>query len=50
MKKKQQYYANVLSAISLSFESAQVVTAFIADNSSFVQKRPPPGSVLNLFT
>ena len=50
MKEKQQYYANVLSAISLAFEAGQAVTEFVAQNANFELKRPAPGSVLNLFT
>ena len=50
LKEKQQYYANVLSAISLAFEAGQAVTAFVAENANFDLKRPEPGSVLNLFT
>ena len=49
IKEKQQFYGQLLSAISLSFEASQAFTAFIAESVALPQK-VEPGSVLNLFT
>ena len=49
IKEKQQFYGQLLSAISLSFEASQAFTAFIAESVA-LQQKVEPGSVLNLFT
>ena len=49
IKEKQEFYGQLLSAISLSFEASQAFTAFIAESVAFPQKIEP-GSVLNLFS
>ena len=49
IKEKQEFYGQLLSAISLSFEASQAFTAFIAESVALPQEIEP-GSVLNLFS
>ena len=49
IKDKQQFYGQLLSAISLSFEASQAFTTFITESVALPQKIEP-GSVLNLFS
>ncbi|NNE82787.1 MAG: hypothetical protein HKN28_02335 [Alphaproteobacteria bacterium] len=49
IKEKQEYYGQLLTAISLSFEASQAFATFIAESVLLPQKTDP-GSVLNLFS
>lgn len=49
IKEKQQYYGQLLSAISLSFEASQAFSTYISDQLTQSQK-PEPGSILSLFS
>ncbi|NKB48449.1 MAG: hypothetical protein GKS02_03680 [Alphaproteobacteria bacterium] len=49
VKEKQDRFAQILTAISLSFEASQNITNFVAENVAFPQEIEP-GSVLNLFS
>lgn len=46
---KQEYYSQVLTVISLAFDASQEFTNFISQSTNF-EKKPEPGSVLNLFS
>ena len=49
VKEKQEYYAQLLTAISLSFEASQALSTYIAE-SVVLPRKNEPGSVLNLFS
>lgn len=49
IEERKEYYARVLSVISLAFEASQNLTNFVANEINF-EKKTDPGSVLNLFT
>lgn len=49
IKEKQQYYSQILTAISLSFEASQSFARFLAEAVNLPQEIEP-GSVLNLFS
>lgn len=49
IKATRERFSAILTALSLSFEVSQSLTAFINDNTIFPNE-PPPGSVLNLFS
>ncbi len=48
IEKKKEQFARILTALSLSFEIAQSITAYISQYTVFKQEIDP-GSVLNLF-
>lgn len=49
IEKKQEFYSQVLTVISLAFDASQEFTNFISDSVNF-EKKTEPGSVLNLFS
>lgn len=49
VKEKQQYYGQLLTMISLSFEASQAFTTYITE-SVVLPQEIEPGSVLNLFS
>lgn len=49
IKAKQQYYSQILTAISLSFEASQSIARFVAESVNLPQE-PEPGSILSLFS
>jgi len=49
VKAKQEYYSQILTAISLSFESSQAIAKFVAE-AVVLPKKVEPGSVLNLLS
>lgn len=46
---KQEFYSQILTMISLSFDASQEFTNFISQSVNF-EAEPPAGSVLNLFS
>lgn len=49
VKAKQEYYSQILTAISLSFEASQNIARFVAEAVNLPQKHDP-GSVLNIIS
>lgn len=49
VKDKQAYYSQLLTAISLSFETSLAIAQFLAENL-VLPKKTEPGSLINLFT
>ncbi len=49
VKEKQQYYGQLLTAISLSFEASQAIATFVAEGV-VLPREIEPGSILNLFS
>src|SRR3546814_12215639 len=50
VSEKQEYYAQVLTIFSLSFETSQSFTRYISEQLNFTNHKPDPDSVLNLFS
>ena len=48
VQERKEYYAQVLSVLSLAFEASQNLTDFV--NSAVLPQKTDPGSVLNLFS